>query len=86
MWGKPTEGQGLLQQGAFSDHKSLSESRVIKKKKHFLLQKEVNKAEKNCVFGSRMKGVGTGKKGWCDQKEGLRMSYPKASLFSKRTT
>lgn len=35
MWGKPTEGQGLLQQGAFSDHKSLSESRVIKKKKAF---------------------------------------------------
>ena len=74
MWGKPTEGWGPQQQGAFSDHKSSSESRVIKNQKHFLLQKEVNKAENNCVFGSRMKGVATGKKGWCDQKTGLRMS------------
>ena len=82
MWGKPTEGQGLLQQGAFS----VSQGLLKKKKKHFLLQKEVNKAEKNCMFGSRMKGVGTGNKGWCDQKGGLRMSYPKASLFPKRTT
>lgn len=50
----------LITRGFFSDHKSSSESRLLKKV--FSLQKEVNKAEKNCVFGSRMKGRRTRKK------------------------
>ena len=81
-------GKTYRRTGTLATRGFFCESRVIKKKKkkHFLLQKEVNKAEKNCMFGSRMKGVGTGNKGWCDQKGGLRMSYPKASLFPKRTT
>ena len=83
--GKNLQKDGdCLEQGAFSDYKSWSESGLLKFF-FFLLQKEVNKAEKSCVFGSRMKAVGTGKKGWCDQKAGLRMSYSKASLFPKKT-
>lgn len=46
MWEKPIEGWGLSKQGAFSDYKLWSESGLLKKKKHVLLQKEVNKAEK----------------------------------------
>lgn len=70
--------------GAFSDPTTI---KCLKgyEKRGFLLQREVNNAEKNCVCGNRMKGVRSGKKGWYDQKADPRMFYPKASLFPRRT-